>query len=357
MEALPKGLRGSTPESELASPLLGSLGGTNLGADATQLHPMSLSSKTVERSPRKSPYFSAFKTCKPNTKRKQLDPNIITKPSSLYVPSTKLNTFGLIQEILAHEPYQLLIAVILLNRTRGVSALPVFWRLLDSFPTIEALAEADVADIESVVRRLGLSCRRAKHIKGVAQQFRTQPPQPRRPVPDHDYAVAGQRFNSESEVGLPSQDTREAAWEISHIPGVGEYAIDSWRIFCRDVLYGLAADYKGKDAIRSDFEPEWKRMMPKDKELRACLRWMWLKEGWMWHPVTGLKARASWEVLQEASRGNVSWEDLDVALERGVSNISHDQFNQSIRASRDSTAPALVTTSTTAPTRETSHDE
>jgi len=30
------------------------------------------------------------------------------------------------------------------------------------------------------------------------------------------------------------------------------------------------------------FEPEWMRVVPKDKELRAFLRWKWLKEGWNW---------------------------------------------------------------------------
>jgi hypothetical protein len=39
------------------------------------------------------------------------------------------------------------------------------------------------------------------------------------------------------------------------------------------------------------------RVLPRDKELRACLRWMWMKEGWEWDPVTGER-----EVLREDLR-------------------------------------------------------
>ena len=37
------------------------------------------------------------------------------------------------------------------------------------------------------------------------------------------------------------------------------------------------------------FEPEWKRVLPKDKELRAYLKWMWERDGWSWNPYTGEK--------------------------------------------------------------------
>jgi methyl-CpG-binding domain protein 4 len=61
-------------------------------------------------------------------------------------------------------------------------------------------------------------------------------------------------------------------WEIAHLPGVGAYALDSWRIFCRD-------EFRGR---KQGEEEEWRRVVPKDKELRAYCRWLWAKEGVTW---------------------------------------------------------------------------
>jgi hypothetical protein len=72
-------------------------------------------------------------------------------------------------------------------------------------------------------------------------------------------------------------DAREraigSAWEIGHLTQ-GPYALDSWRIFCRDVLLGRSEHWTGKGS-EPGFQPEWMRVLPRDKELRACLRWMW----------------------------------------------------------------------------------
>jgi hypothetical protein len=72
-------------------------------------------------------------------------------------------------------------------------------------------------------------------------------------------------------------DAREraigSAWEIGHLTQ-GPYALDSWRIFCRDVLLGRSEHWTGK-GDDPGFQPEWMRVLPRDKELRACLRWMW----------------------------------------------------------------------------------
>lgn len=57
------------------------------------------------------------------------------------------------------------------------------------------------------------------------------------------------------------------------MPGVGAYALDSWRIFCRDEFCGRK---EGEE------EEEWRRVVPKDKELRAYCRRLWAKEGVSW---------------------------------------------------------------------------
>jgi methyl-CpG-binding domain protein 4 len=64
-------------------------------------------------------------------------------------------------------------------------------------------------------------------------------------------------------------------WEIAHIPGIGAYALDSWRIFCRDRLR-----LEGGEEI--GVEEEWKRVVPNDKEVRAFCRWKWAKENVRW---------------------------------------------------------------------------
>jgi methyl-CpG-binding domain protein 4 len=73
----------------------------------------------------------------------------------------------------------------------------------------------------------------------------------------------------------------EGALEVAHIPGLGPYAYDSWQIFCCDVLCRRATDHnrRGMDQTISPFVPEWRRVLLLDKELRAHLRWMWLREG------------------------------------------------------------------------------
>ncbi|KAL4919226.1 hypothetical protein BDW62DRAFT_179700, partial [Aspergillus aurantiobrunneus] len=49
--------------------------------------------------------------------------------------------------------------------------------------------------------------------------------------------------------------------EVAHLAGVGTYANDAWRIFCKDQMYGR----HGAE------DPEWKRVKPKDPYLRAYI--------------------------------------------------------------------------------------
>ncbi|KAI7543896.1 hypothetical protein KC317_g16156, partial [Hortaea werneckii] len=57
------------------------------------------------------------------------------------------------------------------------------------------------------------------------------------------------------------------------------------------------------------FEPEWKRVLPQDKELIATLRWMWLREGWIWDPSNGAKRPATLEEMERARRGEMEVRD------------------------------------------------
>jgi hypothetical protein len=105
---------------------------------------------------------------------------------------------------------------------------------------------------------------------------------------------------------LSDDDIREGAWEIGHLTK-GPYAIDSWRIFCRDELRGLAKGWNG-DGAEEGFQPEWMRVLPNDKELRAFLRWCWLREGWVWDAETGEREVARKELIDAVNDERVVWE-------------------------------------------------
>ncbi|KAI6829126.1 hypothetical protein KC358_g7078 [Hortaea werneckii] len=334
------------------------------------------------------------------------------------IPPISSPTFGIIQEKLHQEPFWLLIATTFLNQTSGRAAVPVFWALKNRFPTPDALAQAEYEVVLDMIRHLGLQRQRAKRVIAMAKCWRDDPPRVGRRFRTKDYPGKGDHvgFNvrgrggrgkgkgtkgkkgkegkeegegskkeeeeqeeekeediegdggrrdgvekkdpdiSGSAVAGLEGDTPECkgSLEIGHIPGCGRYAYDSWRIFCRDVLRGVAEDYNGKGAIPLPtttpssaatlpasaealtptshhpppppppshnaptnqptevpipFEPEWKRVLPQDKELIATLRWMWLREGWIWDPSDGAKRPATLEEMERARKGEMEVRD------------------------------------------------
>lgn len=134
-----------------------------------------------------------------------------------------------------------------------------------------------------MIKDLGLGETRTTRLIDISQTFITEPP-----IPD-------QLHRSRGTVTLPAVDgtgTREVPYPptaVSHIPGSGPYALDSYRIFCSE-----------KD--------EWKSVRPRDKELvkylvRTCAHtklgcitsirmayqeWKWaVEEHRQWHPLHG----------------------------------------------------------------------
>jgi endonuclease III len=243
--------------------------------------------------PKVSPYF----------------PALLGDPEScLPFPPVDAPSFGLIQEQLAHDPFRLLIATIFLNRTRGGVALPVLFKVFARYPTIDAMAAADLSQFVSMIHCLGFQNQRAKKCISVAQIWKTNPPVKNKRYRKLHYP---QKLDGR-DVGpceCADDEDHRAAWEIAHLPGVGAYSLDSWRIFCRDELRGLATDWKGTGAMTPGFVPEWKSVLPQDKELRAYLTWMWLKEGWIWDRHTGDLTPASEKMLRAAQKGGVAHEE------------------------------------------------
>lgn len=253
--------------------------------------------------------------------------------SALSVPPLSADEFGLVQENLAHDPFRLLIATVFLTRTPSKAAMPVFHEVMERWQTPAELAAADPDAIKGLIEKLGLPERRCESIKKIADKWTRQPPNKdmRYGVKDYPFkgdgkdVRSGEMFGPEDQHGdvivvAPSQENDHpetavktkargygTAWEIGHLT-LGPYAIDSWRIFCRDVLLGRAEDWKGKGR-EPTFQPEWMRVQPGDKELRACLRWMWMKEGWWWDPRTGEKQVLSEKMRIAVNEGRVDYDN------------------------------------------------
>jgi len=278
--------------------------------------------------PAKSPYFttatpkkSRSKTLKsegdsskaPQTPRKSTESSPSPKKSRtptglscIPFPPLSSPTFGLIQEKLASDPFRLLIAVTFLIRTHGKHAIPVFYTLISKYPTPESLAEAEVDDFVDIIRHLGLQNQRAATYQAYARIWLDDPP-----VRGKRFAVKGypnkESGRNISKDTILADDDEGDGWEIGHMTQ-GPYALDSWRIFCRDKLRGVAEGWNGEGA-QAGFQPEWMRVVPEDKELRAFLRWMWLKEGFEWDPFTGEKEVAGRALVRAAMEGMVVWDE------------------------------------------------
>jgi methyl-CpG-binding domain protein 4 len=239
--------------------------------------------------PTRSPYF-------PNKPRS-------TFLSCLPFPPLTATTFGLMQERLADDPFKLLIATIFLNRTRGEQAMPVFFQLMQRYPTVADLAAANVEDVVEVIHSLGFQNQRARKCIEMAKMWLKGGPEKGKRYRKLNYPVRGDGRDVLADEFIEDEDNR-VAWEIAHLPGLGPYSHDSWRIFCRDRLRGLSDSWNGEGGLKG-LEPEWKRVLPTDKELRAYLTWMWLKEGWLWNMETGERKKADEAFLERARGGGI----------------------------------------------------
>ncbi|KAK3640996.1 hypothetical protein LTR22_016723 [Elasticomyces elasticus] len=259
--------------------------------------------------PKKSPHFQ------PTHLMDRVDTSSNSKPrvagvSNAIVPPTTSEHFGIIQEKLWREPFWLIVAVTLLNQTGGKTAVPCFWGLKERYQTVEGMATADRDDVLEMIRHLGLQKRRTEGLLKLAKEWLDRPPAVGTRYRTRHYPnYNDQRQYLRTKVVESDAADCAGALEVGHLPGCGPYAWDSWRIFCRDVLRGVAQDYNGLGATDEEFEPEWRRVVPKDKELRAALRWMWMKEGWKWDHETGTKCRATEEEIELAKKGEMVMAD------------------------------------------------
>jgi methyl-CpG-binding domain protein 4 len=192
--------------------------------------------------------------------------------------------YGLIQERIRGNLFALVVQTMLYNKTKNEACRPVLFKLLCAYPAPEDLAVAQHEDVLTIVRCLGLQNTRTNNLIKMAQKWVQSPPDPSRRYYRRDYPKKGSNLcpGTKDRQLLEISDERPG-WEIGHLPGVGEYAIDSYRIFYRDTLWGI----EGGDGV----EPEWKRVVPADKELAPYMAWRWAQEGFDYDIKTGQTRR------------------------------------------------------------------
>ncbi|QUC17920.1 uncharacterized protein UV8b_02161 [Ustilaginoidea virens] len=201
-------------------------------------------------------------------------------------------------------------------------AIPVFYKVKERFPSPQQLADPNNSEeILGMIRHLGLARNRLATIRKFAAAFVNAPPTREKlyQVKKYDKRDVGtistqcsfqpgqlDRVSGQSTACNDGQVAMDA-WEIGHITQ-GKYTLDSWRIFCRDELLGRAEDWKG-EGRGPDFQPEWTRVRPHDKELRAYLRWMWMRAGWEWDPATGERKALGCELREAVNEERVGYDD------------------------------------------------
>ncbi|CAI5501172.1 unnamed protein product [Closterium sp. Naga37s-1] len=93
----------------------------------------------------------------------------VAAPTGAWVPP--VSPFGLIQERLYRDPWKLLVACMLLNKTAGRQLHKVIWDLFRLIPTPEAAIAAPTAEIARTIQSLGLHNKRAAMIQRFSEEF------------------------------------------------------------------------------------------------------------------------------------------------------------------------------------------
>ena len=120
------------------------------------------------------------------------------------------------------------------------------------------LYTAPLSLLFELLQDLGLGAVRAQRLVHISQAFLADPPEVEKPRPSRGRTTALFCYHD----SLTVKEVKYPPTPISHIPGCGPYALDSYRIFCTG-------------------GEEWKNVRPMDKELVKYL-------------VSVLSLRSSW---------------------------------------------------------------
>ncbi len=143
--------------------------------------------------------------------------------------------------------FELLVAVVLSAQTTDISVNKVTPELFSKYPNPKALAEADLKDLESILRFIGLYHNKAKHIKMLSAQLMDR----------HQGIVPSDRKAMEALTGV---GRKTANVVLSNAFGIPALAVDT-HVARVAVRLGLA---KKNDSVLK-IEEKLNRKIPKEK--------------------------------------------------------------------------------------------
>ncbi|MBU1094829.1 MAG: endonuclease III [Firmicutes bacterium] len=150
-------------------------------------------------------------------------------------------------ELVHHNHFELLVAVVLSAQTTDISVNKVTPALFEKYPTPELLGQADPKDIEKLIQSIGLYHNKAKNIKLLGQMIHEE---------FHD-VVPNIREQLES---LPGVGRKTANVVLSNAFGIPALAVDT-HVARVSIRLGLA---KSTDNVL-EIENKLMRKIPKEK--------------------------------------------------------------------------------------------
>nr|XP_019010957.1 uncharacterized protein I206_04262 [Kwoniella pini CBS 10737]OCF49738.1 hypothetical protein I206_04262 [Kwoniella pini CBS 10737] len=166
-----------------------------------------------------------------NSKKKE-EKEIIGKSEKGIIEN--IGKIHLIQEKLRFDPWKLLIATCLLNKTSGRAALPILEILLKKYPTPKDLSEASITDLSNLLYPLGLFNQRSSTLIKFSSQYLNY----NWPLYNPFYNNSNSNSNSINQPLLTRNIKRinndkpiPENLDVKIFYGSGIYASDSFRIF------------------------------------------------------------------------------------------------------------------------------
>ncbi|KAG9285417.1 hypothetical protein G9A89_010892 [Geosiphon pyriformis] len=137
---------------------------------------------------------------------------------------------NLVQETLFYDPWKHLIATMFLNRTRGTKAVPLLWEFFERYRSPQEALKVDIKELAAFLKPLGLQNVRAKRILRFSESYLKNP-----------------NFKSPRELF-----------------GMGQYAEDSWRLFCGEIddAWTASSGFRPADKVLQLYI-HWRRGMDK----------------------------------------------------------------------------------------------
>ena len=154
-------------------------------------------------------------------------------------------------ELNYHKDYELVIAVMLSAQTKDSAVNAVTAGLFNKYPTLEQLADADIKDIEEILRSIGLYKNKARNLKTICHIL----------ITDYQGKVPEDKDILQTLPGVGNKTAGVIRAEIFHIP---ELPVDTHilRISKRLKLTDQNAD-------ATETEHKLKKIFPKDRWIKT----------------------------------------------------------------------------------------